>query len=219
MANPIVADRATRRDGHSKACNRRCAGARGGLAWSLSYGTGRFVECPLFLPKRTCGMETFATVDFRERLPMTSPKSLLRRRDSNRRRAPPNLFWFSTRPFVPPSLTCGDRRNCGRRSRMRDRTGCIGRTFYGGLIITAIGLIDRRRACDLGFECRRSDPCEFLSDAGLTAGSAREALFTSCAACGFASCSPAIPGRPGGISARSLHDKSVSTAAAAMPRP
>jgi hypothetical protein len=31
---------------------------------------------------------------------------------------------------------------------LRNRTGSIGRLFSGWLIITAIGLIDRTRACD-----------------------------------------------------------------------
>ena len=79
---------------------------------------------------------------------MTSPKSPLRGRHSNRRRAPPNPFRFSARAFVPPYLVCGHCANRGRMSRMRGRTGSIARTSYGGLIITAIALIDRGRACD-----------------------------------------------------------------------
>ena len=58
-------------------------------ASSLSYVTGRFVEGALSLPRKTYEKETF---DFRASLPVTSPKSLLRCRDSNCPRVPQGLL-------------------------------------------------------------------------------------------------------------------------------
>ena len=69
----------------------RAAGGGGKAtgASSLSYVTGRFVKGALSLPRKTYEKETF---DFRASLPMTSPKALLRRRDSNRARVPQGLL-------------------------------------------------------------------------------------------------------------------------------
>ena len=111
------------------------------LSPSLNLVTGRFVEYATLLPRQTYPKETLAAIDFRKRLRMTSPKSLLRSRDSNSRRMRRNPLWFSARRFIQPSLPCGDRSNCDRLGLMRDRIGSTGHIFYG-LIIAAIFWID-----------------------------------------------------------------------------
>src|SRR6516164_3032484 len=75
-------------------------------------------------------------------------KSLPRCRDSNRLLRATRPSWFSARRFVPPGLPCGDRSDCGRLRRMRDRTGGYWLHLSGGLIIFAIGVTDRTRTCD-----------------------------------------------------------------------
>ena len=100
------------------------------------------VEGALAFP--TYEKETF---DFRASLPLTSRKTLFRCSDSTRPRVQPSPLWFSARPFVPPSRPRRERGNCRRLSGIRDRTGGIGRSFYGGLIIIAVGVTNR--TCDL----------------------------------------------------------------------
>jgi hypothetical protein len=55
-------------------------------ASSLSDVAGRLVDDALCLPRKTYEKETFAAIDFRASLPVTSPKSLLCFGDSNRPR-------------------------------------------------------------------------------------------------------------------------------------
>lgn len=113
-------------------CARRTEVAAG--ASSLSYVTGRLVDDALCLPRKTYEKETFAAIDFRASLPVTSPKSPPCFCDSNRPGVPPSLIRFLAGPFVP---------------RIRDRIGAIGCIFYGGLIIIAIAMTGLARTCGL----------------------------------------------------------------------
>ena len=113
-------------------CARRTEVAAG--ASSLSYVTGRLVDDALCLPRKTYKKETFAAIDFRASLPVTSPKS-------------PPCFC----EFEPPGRAAKPRSVFGWAVRPTHKGShwCYWLHLYGGLIIIAIAMTSMARTCGL----------------------------------------------------------------------